>query len=86
MWLFRYAHILIVPWYHTDREQWPNAKDPALDHPMSPRIVQIQQIYKRLREETGKTQPLLKPARSVPEFWRVRNLGADFASQLHIRS
>ncbi|KAF5587887.1 transaldolase B [Fusarium pseudocircinatum] len=24
------------PWYHPNREQWPNAKDPALDHPMSP--------------------------------------------------
>ncbi|KAH7470426.1 hypothetical protein FOMA001_g14371 [Fusarium oxysporum f. sp. matthiolae] len=70
------------PWYHTDREQWPNAKDPALDHPMSPRIVQIQQIYKRLREETGKTQPLLKPASfiSAREAMAMAELGCDHAT------
>ncbi|KAF9774143.1 hypothetical protein IL306_007893 [Fusarium sp. DS 682] len=53
---------LIVPWYHADNEQWPDVEDPALEHPMSPRIIQIQEVYKRLREETGKIQPLLKPA------------------------
>ncbi|EMT71282.1 hypothetical protein NOF04DRAFT_14432 [Fusarium oxysporum II5] len=70
------------PWYHTDREQWPNAKDPALDHPMSPRILQIQQIYKRLREETGKTQPLLKPASfiSAREAMAMAELGCDHAT------
>ncbi|KAH7220141.1 hypothetical protein BKA60DRAFT_596440 [Fusarium oxysporum] len=70
------------PWYHTDREQWPNTKDPALGHPMSPRIVQIQQIYKRLREETGKTQPLLKPASfiSAREAMAMAELGCDHAT------
>ncbi|KAJ4051339.1 hypothetical protein NW756_003509 [Fusarium oxysporum] len=70
------------PWYHTNREQWPNTKDPALDHPMSPRIVQIQQIYKRLREETGKTQPLLKPASfiSAREAMAMAELGCDHAT------
>ncbi|KAF5695082.1 transaldolase [Fusarium denticulatum] len=70
------------PWYHTNREQWPNAKDPALDHPMSPRIVQIQHIYKRLREETGKTQPLLKPASfiSAREAVAMAELGCDHAT------
>ncbi|PNP81076.1 hypothetical protein FNYG_05543 [Fusarium nygamai] len=70
------------PWYHTDREQWPNAEDPALDHPMSPRIVQIQHIYKRLREETGKTQPLLKPASfiSAREAMAMAELGCDHAT------
>ncbi|TVY68238.1 Transaldolase [Fusarium oxysporum f. sp. cubense] len=70
------------PWYHTDREQWPNTKDPVLDHPMSPRIVQIQQIYKRLREETGKTQPLLKPASfiSAREAMAMAELGCDHAT------
>ncbi|KAF5630966.1 transaldolase B [Fusarium tjaetaba] len=67
------------PWYHTDREQWPNAEDPALDHPMSPRIVQIQHIYKQLREETGNTQPLLKPASfiSAREAMAMAELGCD---------
>lgn len=57
-----------VPWYHVDRKQWPNCDDPALEHPMSSRIAQIQQVYRRLREETGRAQPLLKPARSVTIF------------------
>ncbi|KAG5801031.1 hypothetical protein H9Q74_014422 [Fusarium xylarioides] len=70
------------PWYHTDREQWPNVEDPALDHPMSPRIVRTQQIYKRLREETGKTQPLLKPASfiSAREAMAMAELGCDHAT------
>ncbi|KAF4440326.1 Transaldolase B [Fusarium acutatum] len=70
------------PWYHIDREQWPNAKDPALDHPMSPRIVQIQHIYKCLREETGKEQPLLKPASfiSARETMAMAELGCDHAT------
>ncbi|KAG4292915.1 hypothetical protein FPRO06_12403 [Fusarium proliferatum] len=71
-----------LPWYHTDREQWPDAQDPALDHPMSPRVVQIQQVYKRLREETGKTQPLLKPASfiSAREAMAMAELGCDHAT------
>ncbi|KAF5608702.1 transaldolase B [Fusarium pseudoanthophilum] len=71
-----------LPWYHTDREQWPNAEDPSLDHPMSSRILQIQHIYKRLREETGKTQPLLKPASfiSAREAMAMAELGCDHAT------
>ena len=42
---------------------WPNVKDPATQHPMSARIVQILETYKRLYKETGKEQPLLKNAR-----------------------
>ncbi|RKL44065.1 hypothetical protein BFJ72_g3798 [Fusarium proliferatum] len=74
--------IAAMPWYHTDREQWPDAQDPALDHPMSPRVVQIQQVYKRLREETGKTQPLLKPASfiSAREAMAMAELGCDHAT------
>ncbi|KAG9496081.1 hypothetical protein J7337_012657 [Fusarium musae] len=70
------------PWYHTDRGQWPNAEDPALDHPMSHRIVQIQHIYQRLRQETGKTQPLLKPASfiSAREAIAMAELGCDHAT------
>ncbi|KAF5557443.1 transaldolase B [Fusarium mexicanum] len=70
------------PWYHTDREQWPNTNDPALEHPMSPRILQIQHIYKRLREETGKAQPQLKPASfiSAREAMAMAELGCDHAT------
>jgi transaldolase len=44
---------------------WPNVKDPATEHPMSARIVQILETYKQLYKETGKEQPLLKNARYV---------------------
>nr|POF04246.1 transaldolase [Quercus suber] len=52
-----------VPWYHADAALWPNVRDPALEHPMSPRIIQILDAYKHLREKTGQEQPMLKPAR-----------------------
>ena len=54
---------LIVPWYHADQTLWPNVEDPALEHPMTPRLVRILQTYERLSKETGKEQPMLKPAR-----------------------
>lgn len=50
---------------HDDLELWPNVEDPAADHPMSARIVQILETYKKLYKETGKEQPLLKNARYV---------------------
>ncbi|KAJ4264542.1 hypothetical protein NW762_005744 [Fusarium torreyae] len=70
------------PWYHADRKQWPDVEDPALDHPMSPRLVQIQQIYKRLHEETGKVQPLLKPASfiSAREAIAMGEIGCNHAT------
>lgn len=50
---------------HDERELWPKSDDPALLHPMSSRLVQILETYKRLYKETGKEQPLLKNARYV---------------------
>ncbi|RBQ68808.1 hypothetical protein FVER14953_21004 [Fusarium verticillioides] len=46
------------------------------------RIVQIQHIYQRLRQETGKTQPLLKPASfiSAREAIAMAELGCDHAT------
>ncbi|KAM0189334.1 hypothetical protein ACHAPA_007888 [Fusarium lateritium] len=71
-----------LPWYHADRKQWPDVEDPALEHPMSPRIVQIQNIYKRLREETGREQPLLKPASfiSAREAMAMGDFGCEHAT------
>ncbi|KAJ5811685.1 hypothetical protein N7474_007986 [Penicillium riverlandense] len=67
------------PWYHADRTQWPNLEDPALQHPMAPRIIQIQETYARLCKETGKIQPLLKPASfiSAREAMAMGELGCD---------
>lgn len=50
---------------HDNRELWPQSDDPAMLHPMSARLVQILETYKRLYKETGKEQPFLKNARCV---------------------
>ncbi|KAL6399679.1 transaldolase [Ilyonectria robusta] len=63
--------LYISPYYNVDKEVrahdelelWPDVKDPATEHPMSARIVQIINTYKRLYKETGKEQPLVKNAR-----------------------
>lgn len=47
---------------HTDLSLWPDVEDPATQHPMSARIVQILDTYKRLHESTGKPQPKMKLA------------------------
>ncbi|KAK7005897.1 aldolase [Favolaschia claudopus] len=47
---------------HTDRSLWPASDDPAVNHPISHRLMQILETYKRLYRETGQEQPMLKPA------------------------
>ncbi|KAH8167456.1 hypothetical protein CIB48_g794 [Xylaria polymorpha] len=59
--------LYISPYYnenraHTDLTLWPDVKDPAKEHPNSPRMIQIIETYKRLYKETGKEQPLVKLA------------------------
>ncbi|OJJ03994.1 hypothetical protein ASPVEDRAFT_891240 [Aspergillus versicolor CBS 583.65] len=71
-----------LPWYHAEPGQWPNVQDPALEHPMTPRILQIIQTYRRLHEETGKEQPMLKPAsfKSPREAMAMGELGCEHAT------
>lgn len=47
---------------HFDLSLWPNVEDPATQHPMSARIVQMLDTYKRLFKETGRPQPKMKLA------------------------
>ncbi|GME25685.1 aldolase [Neofusicoccum parvum] len=59
--------LYISPYYnevkaHADPALWPNVADPALDHTMSARMIQMLETYKRLYKETGKEQPLVKAA------------------------
>lgn len=44
---------------------FPNVRSPATEHPMSPRMVQIYNVYKQLAETTGKPQPLIKGASNI---------------------
>lgn len=47
---------------HEDMSLWPDVDDPATEHPMSARVVQIMDTYKRLYAESGQEQPLVKLA------------------------
>lgn len=70
---------------HDELELWPKSDDPALLHPMSPRLVQILETYKRLYKETGKEQPFLKNARYAYPQHDVRSIPADKRGfQLHL--
>jgi transaldolase len=50
---------------HAELSLWPDVEDPATQHTMSARMVQILETYKRLYKETGKDQPMVKSARYV---------------------
>ncbi|RXG48080.1 hypothetical protein VDGE_04527 [Verticillium dahliae] len=82
--------LYISPYYnevlaHDEPELWPNVKDPAVEHPMSARIVQIIETYKRLFRETGKDQPLVKNASfiTVQEAMAAGEMGCHSATISH---
>lgn len=64
---------------------WPDVEDPATQHPMSARIVQIIDTYKRLYNETGKEQPLVKNASfiSAKEAMAAGEMGCHSATISH---
>ncbi|ROW03679.1 hypothetical protein VMCG_05343 [Cytospora schulzeri] len=47
---------------HNDLSLWPDVEDPATQHPMSARVIQMLDTYRRLYKETGKSQPKMKLA------------------------
>ncbi|KAH0499799.1 hypothetical protein TgHK011_006965 [Trichoderma gracile] len=70
---------------HDDLSLWPDVEDPATQHPMSARIFQILETYRRLYKETGKEQPLLKNASfiSAKEAMAAGELGCHSATISH---
>ncbi|GKT96498.1 transaldolase [Colletotrichum tofieldiae] len=64
---------------------WPNVEDPATQHPMSARILQIIETYKQLYKETGKEQPLVKNASfiSAKEAMAAGEMGCHSATISH---
>ncbi|KAK6224484.1 transaldolase b [Colletotrichum tabaci] len=64
---------------------WPDVKDPATQHPMSARIVQIIETYKRLYKETGREQPFVKNASfiSAKEAMAAGEMGCHSATISH---
>ncbi|CAL5873300.1 uncharacterized protein PFLUO_LOCUS7571 [Penicillium psychrofluorescens] len=82
--------LYISPYYnevkaHDNRELWPKSDDPAMLHPMSGRLIQILETYKRLYKETGKEQPFLKNASfiSPEEAMAAGELGCQSATISH---
>ncbi|KAL4910276.1 hypothetical protein BDW74DRAFT_186360 [Aspergillus multicolor] len=61
---------------------WPNVEDPATQHTMSARLVQMLETYRKLYKETGKTQPLIKNANfiSPKEALAQGEFGVDSAT------
>lgn len=67
----------------TKRDQvWPKTTDPVTQHPMSPRLVQILEMFRRLYKETGKMQPMLKNASfiSFEEAMAAGEMGCQSAT------
>ncbi|KAG7418268.1 hypothetical protein ACKAV7_002927 [Fusarium commune] len=82
--------LYISPYYnetraHDELSLWPDVADPALEHPNSPRIVQILETYKRLYKETGKEQPLVKNASFITpqEAMAAGEMGCHSATISH---
>jgi transaldolase len=74
---------------HDDRSLWNDSKgwaDPAVNHPNSPRIIQIIETYKRLYGETGQEQPLVKNASfiSPEEAMAAGEMGCHSATISHM--
>ncbi|KAL4785496.1 hypothetical protein BJX76DRAFT_180236 [Aspergillus varians] len=65
-----------------DLSLWPNVEDPATEHTMSARLVQILETYRRIYKETGKQQPLIKNANfiSAKEALAQGEIGIDSAT------
>ncbi|KAI1063679.1 hypothetical protein LB506_005487 [Fusarium annulatum] len=82
--------LYISPYYnetraHDELSLWPDVADPALEHPNSPRVVQILETYKRLYKETGKEQPLVKNASFITpqEAMAAGEMGCHSATISH---
>jgi transaldolase len=56
------ALISVEPLAGTDKNYWPDLKDPEVSHPMAARHARIRLIYDKLEKETGQKQPHLKTA------------------------
>ncbi|KAK6450231.1 transaldolase [Trichoderma asperellum] len=56
--------LFVSPYYneiaaHLDASLRPTYEDPALEHPMSPRIIHILEAFAKAYRETGKEQPIM---------------------------
>ncbi|CAO1638271.1 unnamed protein product [Sympodiomycopsis kandeliae] len=54
-----------IPAHNPSSGLWPDVADVSLEHPMSPRMVQIYNTYDLLAKKTGKQQPMIKAASNI---------------------
>ncbi|PON26571.1 transaldolase [Trichoderma gamsii] len=74
--------LFISPYYnelaaHSDASLRPSCEDPALEHPMSPRIIHILEAFAKAYRETGKEQPIMVIAShfTIGEIMAMAELG-----------
>ncbi|KAJ7064222.1 hypothetical protein C8F01DRAFT_1367564 [Mycena amicta] len=81
-----FAHIIMVRLQtracREKEKYWPDLADPALEHPMIPRVLKIFEVYKRRAMETGQQQPLIKSASylSVAEVLACAEIGVHHST------
>ncbi|GAB7336454.1 hypothetical protein MBLNU13_g09746t1 [Cladosporium sp. NU13] len=64
---------------YTNTSLWPQSTDPALKHPMSPRIIRILATYASLYQETGEYQPTMIIAShfDTSEIFAMTEIGCE---------
>ncbi|KAI5364630.1 Putative transaldolase/Fructose-6-phosphate aldolase, aldolase-type TIM barrel [Septoria linicola] len=64
---------------YTDRSRWPDVVDPALEHPMSSRVLQILDFFAKQYANTGTEQPIMVIAShfTVEEVMAMAELGCQ---------
>ncbi|KAJ7064230.1 hypothetical protein C8F01DRAFT_1250480 [Mycena amicta] len=81
-----FAHIIMVRLQtracREKEKYWPDLADPALEHPMIPRVLKIFEVYKCRAMETGQQQPLIKSASylSVAEVLACAEIGVHHST------
>ncbi|PTB75038.1 aldolase [Trichoderma longibrachiatum ATCC 18648] len=71
--------LFISPYYneiaaHLDPSLRLTLEDPALEHPMSPRVIHILEAFAKAYRETGKEQPIMPTKLNYGEFATVQRL------------
>ncbi|EIW68111.1 hypothetical protein TREMEDRAFT_33000 [Tremella mesenterica DSM 1558] len=79
----------ISPYYnevraYSDKSLWPDVQDPAINHPMSARLIHILETYTKLYEQTGKEQPIIIMAShaNLEELFATASLGVQHSTIL----
>ncbi|RSH89672.1 hypothetical protein EHS25_002223 [Saitozyma podzolica] len=69
---------------YSDKSLWPDVEDPAINHPMAPRLIHILETYTKLHEQTGEEQPVIVMAShaNLNELFATAELGVQHSTIL----